>query len=42
MTTDKELLIFLRDRLHHCYDEPLNIDYMKRLQEIINKQEDKL
>ena len=40
MTTDKEYLIFLRDRLHHCYDEPLSIDYMVRLQEIIDNHYD--
>ena len=40
MTTDKEHLIFLRDRLHFCYDEPLNIDYMVRLQKIIDNHYD--
>ena len=35
--TDKEFLIWLRDRLHHRYDEPLDIDFMRRLQRIIDK-----
>tara|TARA_R110000803_G_scaffold120836_2_gene188926 strand:- start:265 stop:420 length:156 start_codon:yes stop_codon:yes gene_type:complete len=40
MTTDKEYLIFLRDRLYHAYDEPLGIDYMVRLQKIIDNHYD--
>jgi hypothetical protein len=33
---DKEFLMWLRDRLHFQYNEKLNVDYMLKLQAIIN------
>tara|TARA_R110002012_G_scaffold318949_2_gene538241 strand:+ start:88 stop:261 length:174 start_codon:yes stop_codon:yes gene_type:complete len=43
MMKDKEFLEWLRDRLHFQHGEKLNVDYMLKLQAIIdNTEEDEI
>lgn len=37
---DKEFLEWLRDRLHYQHNEKLNVDYMMKLQAIIDNTEE--
>jgi len=41
MRTDKEFLIWIKMRLIEVYGESENVDFVQRLQKIINKMADR-